>query len=153
MGSADRAAMSKKRKWQRQWDVTGARKWIPDEVVRSKAYESCSPVARSVLLELVFQTWYDTKTRTITNNGDLTTAEEVIGGRGIGTPKTIRKAVAELEAAGLIVQTRHGGLHRGCNLYALTWLPLNEQAKLEIDQRCYPYRAYLAYGRPVPPEK
>ena len=123
-----------------KWQMTGPRIWLPCEVLTSAAFISCGFSARSLLLELSSQ--LRAKHGGITNNGDLTTAHTVLGPKGWADPKTIRKASAELESVGLIVKTRQGMKPNLANLWALTWLPLNESPKLDISAAGYPFHAY-----------
>lgn len=81
------------------------------------------------------------------NNGDLTTAIKVLSARGWKSDKTIRKAANELEKAKLITKTRQGHLPNLCNLYAVTWLPLNENDKLDITARGHQLNAYKLLER------
>jgi hypothetical protein len=52
--------------------------------------------------------------------------------RGWKSKDTLRRAVLELLAAGMIEQTRQGSLHWP-TLYGFTWLPINEcGGKLDV---------------------
>jgi hypothetical protein len=59
------------------------------------------------------------------NNGDLCNAYNVLKKRGWKSETTVRRATKELIDAGFVVLSRQGGRNM-CNLYALTWLPVNE---------------------------
>lgn len=63
------------------------------------------------------------------NNGDLTAAFGYMRKFGFRSKQTLSKAVTELVKANLIIKTRHGRfMNPGgqCDLYALTWLPIDE---------------------------
>ena len=71
-----------------------------------------------------------------TNNGDLSATWNLMHAHGWKSRDTLGHALAELLHFGLIERTRQGGLHR-CNLYALTWHPIDE-CKGRLD--CAPTR-------------
>lgn len=58
----------------------------------------------------------------------------------------------ELEEAGFICKTRQGARPNKANLYALTWLPLNESPKLDMTAGAYPLHVYRKTLR-LPPLK
>lgn len=58
------------------------------------------------------------------NNGNLSAAFSVLRKRGWRSAGTLSKALRELQEAGWIVCTRHGGKNR-CSLFALTWWPID----------------------------
>lgn len=60
------------------------------------------------------------------NNGDLSVTLSMLKGRGWTSEDTLRKHLHELEERGWIVKTRQGGRHIGCNLYAVTWWPIDD---------------------------
>ena len=146
--SIDRAkrAASQSGKFQLQ----GARIWLPLEAFHGAAYASLSISAKALLVDLATQLRGNKKG--IVNNGDLTTALKVLSARGWRSDKTIRKAANELEKAKLITKTRQGHLPNLCNLYAVTWLPLNENDKLDITARGHQLNAYKLLER-LPPIK
>lgn len=123
-----------------KFQMQGARIWLPLEVLQGVAYTSLKPTAKALLLDLAAQ--LRSSHGQITNNGDLTTAISVLGGYGWKSDKTIRSASKELERNLLIVKTRQGHLPNKANLYALTWLPLNEHPKLDISARGYQFNGY-----------
>lgn len=66
------------------------------------------------------------------NNGDLSCAWGLLRPRGWRSRDTIERARAELEARGWILRTRQGG-RNAPNLYAVTWLPVEEcGGKLDV---------------------
>lgn len=120
--------------------MRGPRIWLPLDVLQGAAYASVSTTAKALLLDLAAQ--LRAKHGEIYNNGDLTTAMRVLSKRGWKNDKTIRNAAAELEKAHLIVKTRQGHLPNTCNLYAVTWLELNENRKLDITKRGFQFNGY-----------
>ena len=134
------------------FQLQGARIWLPLEVFHGAAYASLSMSAKALLVDLATQLRGSKKQGGIANNGDLTTAFKVLSKVGWKSDKTIRKAANELEAAKLITKTRQGQLPNLCNLYAVTWLPLNENDKLDITSRGHQLNAYKLLER-LPPIK
>lgn len=124
-----------------KFHLKGARIWLPLDVLQGAAYASLSISAKALLLDLSAQ--LRAKHGDITNNGDLTTALSVLSKRGWKDDKTIRTAAKKLEAAKLIVKTRQGHRPNTANLYAVTWLPLNESPKLDISARSFPLNSYI----------
>ncbi|WP_147281654.1 hypothetical protein [Dyella solisilvae] len=59
------------------------------------------------------------------NNGDLAAPWSWMQERGWRSKDTLHRAIKELLHAGMIEQTRQGGLH-GPSLYAFTWRPVDE---------------------------
>ena len=123
-----------------KFELKGARIWLPLDVLQGAAYASLSISAKALMVELASQ--LRAKHGDIINNGDLTTAISVLRPRGWVSEKTIRTASQDLERAMLIVKTRQGQRPNKCNLYAVTWLPLNESSKLDITARGYQLNAY-----------
>ena len=90
---------------------------VPLCVLDSPTYAGLSYQARALLFEVAGQ--YAGK-----NNGDLSAAPAIHASRG-WPRNTLQRATIELEAAGFIVRTRQGG-RNACNLYAVTWQPIDE---------------------------
>ncbi|HAR05111.1 MAG TPA: hypothetical protein DCR72_05945 [Pseudomonas sp.] len=100
-------------------------------MVQSTGYRSLSATARLVLVELMAQ-------NNGKNNGDLSATRTMAKEWGIGSPVTLQKALAELENAGWIIQTRSSLFSRHgarCALYALAWLPVNECPDKDLEVR------------------
>ena len=93
---------------------------VPLEVIKTRKYASLSAWAVKLLLEFAAQ--YNGPG---TNNGDLQAAPKVMMRQGWRSSGTLHAATKELERAGFIVRTRQGGRNQ-CNLYALTWNPIDE---------------------------
>jgi hypothetical protein len=69
-----------------------------------------------------------------TNNGDLSAAWRIMRPRGWRSRDTLFRALRELLYFGMIQLTRQGGLN-SCNLYALTWRPIDECGhKLDVSK-------------------
>lgn len=111
------------------------------DVLRSAALASLSPYGSKLLLDIASQ-W------SLGRNGDASVAfEKVLRARGWRSKATLHKALKELVASGLIVQTRQGSLHE-CSLYALGWLAIDEcGGKLDVQATAGP----LDYWRSVAP--
>lgn len=91
---------------------------IPHFVLRSPQWAALSGSAVKLLLELAGQ--YNGR-----NNGDLSATYTDLRERGWASNDTLQRALKELEACAWIVRTRQGGRHIGCNLYAVTWEPVD----------------------------
>jgi len=66
------------------------------------------------------------------NNGDLAAPWSWMKERGWRSKDTLHRALQELRRAGMIEQTRQGGLH-GPSLYAFTWRPIDAcKARLDV---------------------
>lgn len=133
-----------------KFQMKGARIWLPLDMLQGAAYSSLSPTPKALLLDLAAQ--LRAKHGEIQNNGDLTTALKVLSKHGWKSDKTIRTAAKQLEQVNLIVKTRQGHLPNTCNLYAVTWLPLNESKKLDISARGFLFHGYKLMEK-MPPIK
>lgn len=107
---------------------------IPRVVKRSAAYRSCSPLARSILVELADQ-------HNGANNGRLNLSYAYLREQGFNSKDQIAKGRDELISRGLIVLTRQGGLpvriagkstFGGASWFALTWLRISNFVGLDI---------------------
>ena len=98
---------------------------IPRAVLLHKDYQNLSGNAVKLLLDLAFQYRGG-------NNGDLTTAFNVLKVRGWTSRATIDRAKKQLLLNELIKETRPGQfINPGgrCALYALTWAAIDEGKK------------------------
>ena len=95
------------------------------KVLDSEGYRRLTFKARALICDLGAQFRGN-------NNGDLAAPWSLMRTRGWKSKDTLKRALDELLAAGFIELTRQGGLH--CpNLYALTWLPIDEcGGKLDV---------------------
>ena len=95
---------------------------LPHMVMDAPAFVNRGPSALKLLLDLSRQ--LNGK-----NNGGLIATFSKMKERGWRSTSTLEAAKKELLAAGLIEQTRQGGLAQGArvpSLYAVTWLPIDE---------------------------
>ncbi|GAC1611130.1 MAG: hypothetical protein NVS3B3_21590 [Aquirhabdus sp.] len=107
------------------------------EVLRSQALAKLSPHASKLLLDIASQ-WK------LGSNGDSCAAfEKVLRDRGWRSKATLHKALRELLASGLVVQTRQGSLHQ-CSLFALGWLAIDVcGGKLDVHSTMRPINNWL----------
>lgn len=98
---------------------------VPVEVLDCPAYCGLSFKARALLFDMGAQYRGN-------NNGDLAAPWSWMKARGWKSKDTLRRALDELLAAGMVQLTRQGGLH--CpSLYAVTWLAIDEcGGKLDV---------------------
>lgn len=92
---------------------------LPHRVQESENYRRCSPAAKGLLADLLYQYRGN-------NNGDLAVCEGVLRRMGWKSKHTIYRARDELEHYGLIMLTRRGGRNNTPHLYAITWQPIDE---------------------------
>ena len=92
---------------------------LPHEILRSPAYRSLSPSAVKLLVDVGLQ--FNGR-----NNGNLSICMSEMRKQGWRSTATLNRAKKELLAAGLLEQTRQGGLNMGPNLFALTWQSIDE---------------------------
>jgi hypothetical protein len=90
---------------------------VPTDVLKSPNFLGLSTKAKALILDLGARfTGY--------NNGDLAAPWSWMKERGWRSKGTLHEAIKELLHAGMIEQTRQGGLH-GPSLYAFTWRPVD----------------------------
>jgi hypothetical protein len=116
---------------------------LPLDVLRSQALAKLSPHASKLLFDIASQ-WR------LGSNGDSCAAfEKVLRARGWRSKTTLQKALRELTASGLIVQTRQGSLHQ-CSLFALGWLAIDEcGGKLELKATTRPINHWRDPIKPI----
>lgn len=109
----------------KRWRHTGRRTGasfvqIPHFVLESRQWGEMDAYAMKLLMELARQ--YKGS-----NNGDLSATAEMLKDRSAtwSSKDTLPKKLRHLEDHGWIVKTRQGGRHVGCNLYAITWWPID----------------------------
>ena len=124
--------------------ITGQILAIPRVVKRSKAYRSCSNLARALLIELADQ-------HNGSNNGRLQLAYDYLREQGFYSKDQIAKGRDELISRNLIVLTRQGGLpvrrdgkstFGGASWFALTWLRISNFIGLDISSSQYELGAW-----------
>ena len=115
--------MARDRRQQRKGRRTsGTFTLLPHSVMDAPAFMNCRPSALKLLLDLSRQL-------NGRNNGGLIATFSKMKERGWRSTSTLEAAKKELISAGLIEQTRQGGLAQGArvpSLYAVTWLPIDE---------------------------
>lgn len=110
---------------------------IPHAVLESDAYRGLSHAATKLLVDITGQFHG-------ANNGDLVACMSVLRPMGWRSSATLNRCVQELIDAGLIQRTRQGGMNAGPNLYAVTWLGIddcrnkNGSNKLDVSQSAKP---------------
>jgi hypothetical protein len=91
---------------------------MPHAILLSQEYAALSARAVKLLLDVFAQ--FNGR-----NNGDLAAAPSMMRERGWKSNAMLGEALAELLAAGFLIQTRVGGRNRAA-LYAVTWLGVND---------------------------
>lgn len=95
-------------------------------VIDSPAYADLSFSARSLLVLLTRQLSKD-------NNGHLQATFSYMQRFGFDAERTLRRAIADLIAHGIVYRTRSGGYQQGAAQYAVTWLPIKQREGLFLD--------------------
>lgn len=108
---------------------------LPLVVVKSPGYRAAGHAARGLLIDLCTQLGRD-------NNGRLVATLGALQPMGWRSKDTIARCLRELQALGLLVETRKGGLHSP-SWYAVTWLALHVRAGLDINPRAFERGAYM----------
>lgn len=105
---------------------TGRFSALPHRCLNHENFIRLSNKAVRLLVDLLYQ--YNGS-----NNGDLCIAWNILNKRGWKSKETIRLASLELMHFSWIQLTRQGGLNRIANLYAITFIPINEcNGKLDV---------------------
>ena len=102
---------------------------VPREVMRSNDFKDLAYSSIFVLLWLAYQ--YKGK-----NNGDLSATHTMAQEWGGMAKDTLSKSLKELTDKGFIIKTRHGRFmnpNSCCDLYALTWAPVDECRGKNLD--------------------
>lgn len=99
---------------------------IEHRVIDSDAFKHLSFSAKTLLLLLARQLKQD-------NNGHLQASFSWCQQYGFGSEHTLKKAIAELIAHGLIYRTRSHGANGAWARYAVTWLPIKKREELFLD--------------------
>ena len=98
---------------------------LPHHVLNHENFRCLSPRATKLVIDIAAQ--YRGK-----NNGDLCAPLSLMRKRGWNSSDQLNKAKKELVEKDVIRVSRQGGLNK-CNLYALTWLRIDEcGGKLDI---------------------
>mgnify|MGYP001200818307 CR=1 FL=1 len=96
---------------------------IEHRVIESPAFAALRPSAVLLLLLMARQLSKD-------NNGHLHAAFKWCSKFGIGSEHTLRDAIAQLIAHGMIYRTRSHGANGAWARYAVTWLPIKKRDDL-----------------------
>lgn len=105
---------------------------LPHNVIHSKEYRSLGYSARALLFDIAAQ-------YIGTNNGMLVACEKYLKPLGWNSNGTISKAIKDLVASGLLVQTRQGMRppYSQAAWFALGWFSLDVMSGLDIDAKKY----------------
>lgn len=102
-------------------------------LLRLNDYRNLSDKAKTLLTDILMQ--YNGK-----NNGDLCLSYKVMKEIGWNSNDKIQTAAKELIESEFLIKTRQGGRNQ-CNLYGVTWLPINEcKNKLDIKPSAIPIK-------------
>ena len=105
--------------------TTGSFLRLPHHVLQHKTFKTLSTRATKLLIDIAVQYRGN-------NNGDLSATLSLMRDRGWNSSDQLDKAKKELIKQDVIQLTRQGGRNK-CNLYALTWFPIDEcKGKLDI---------------------
>lgn len=124
--------ISKRSNKRRGVSITGP--WVPCplDFWRSRAFASLSPHACKLLNDCLALLGPNAH-----GNGDLCLSHGVMRKRGWSGRETLGAAIRELEAAKLLIRTRHGS-RLDCSLWALTLYPLDcDLDKLDVRPGSY----------------
>ena len=98
---------------------------LPHHVLNHENFRCLSPRATKLAIDIAAQ-------YRGSNNGDLCAPLSLMKKRGWNSSDQLDKAKKELVGKDVIRVARQGGLNK-CNLYALTWFPIDEcKGKLDI---------------------
>jgi hypothetical protein len=103
---------------------------VPHVVLASSGYRGLGHTARSLLMEIGLQ--YNGS-----NNGRLVACGRYLKPLGWTSNDTISRALKELLAAGLLIETRKGARPNRAAWFALGWLQLDQLIGLDIDIKHY----------------
>ena len=105
--------------------TTGSFLRLPHHVLQHETFKTLSTRATKLLIDIAAQYRGN-------NNGDLSATLSLMRDRGWKSSDQLDKAKKELVGKDVIRVARQGGLNK-CNLYALTWFPIDEcNCKLDI---------------------
>ena len=105
--------------------TTGSFLRLPHHVLQHETFKTLSTRATKLLIDIAAQ-------YRGSNNGDLSATLSLMRDRGWNSSDQLDKAKKELIRKDVIRVARQGGLNK-CNLYALTWFPIDEcKGKLDI---------------------
>jgi len=103
---------------------------LPHVVLQSPGWRQAGHVARSLLVDVASQ--YDGK-----NNGRLVACAKFLKPLGWSSHDVVTRALRELVACGLLVETRKGARPNRAAWFAITWYALDVREGLEITPSLY----------------
>ena len=103
---------------------------MPHVVIDSPSYQALGFAARALLIDIARQ-------YTGSNNGRLVACAKAMRPRGWNSNGTISRALVQLKATGLLIETRMGMRPNRAAWIALGWVSLDESNGLDIDPRTY----------------
>ena len=109
---------------------------LPHVVMDSPAFRNLSGPALRLLLDIARQFKGD-------NNGQMVACTAYLKTRGWNSNDTAMRARRELEASGLIVETRKGMRPNRAAWYALTWNSLDWLPAMDLPRAQFQRGAYL----------
>jgi hypothetical protein len=109
---------------------------MPHTVMDAPAFVALSASAIRLLLDIARQ--YSGN-----NNGRLVACMSALKARGWTSNDTLQSALRELEAAGLLCETRKGARPNKAAWFALTWASLDHSPEMEISAASFPRGQYI----------
>jgi hypothetical protein len=110
---------------------------LPDVVLESPGYRQAGYPARALLIDIAMQ-------YTGHNNGKLTACAKYLKPKGWTGNNTVVRALRELQACGLLIETRKGARPNRAAWFALSWADLDQGTGLDIDPKYFHRGAYRA---------
>jgi hypothetical protein len=109
---------------------------LPSVVLGSPGYRQAGHAARSLLIDIAMQ-------YTGHNNGKLVACAKYVEPIGWNSNGTVQRALRELQACGLLLETRKGARPNKAAWFALTWYDLDPAQGLDIDAKLYRRGDYM----------
>ena len=103
---------------------------LPHVVIDSPSYRALGHPARSLLVDIARQ-------YTGSNNGRLVACAKYLRPLGWKSNDTVTRALGELKAAGLLIETRMGMRPKRAAWFALGWYTLDNADGMDIDPKRY----------------
>lgn len=119
---------------------------LPHTVMDCPAFLALSAPAVRLVLDIARQ-------YVGTNNGRLVACMSAMAKRGWTSNDTLQRARRELEAAGLLLQTRMGARPNKAAWFAVTWISLDWDNGMDIRREDFQRGLYMRNPPPPPPPK
>jgi hypothetical protein len=116
---------------------------LPTVVLESPGYRLAGHPARSLLIDIAMQ--YAGH-----NNGKLVACAKYLAPMGWTSNNTVQRAIRELMACGLLIETRKGTRPNKAAWFALPWLDLDQGQDLDINPKLYRRGDYMRPEMPAP---